>query len=76
MVSCPKGWRMENTRRLGQSEMFPPFLIQGNNIQWGEKVFDTLMILQVFLLTKHVEVYMYQILVLPTLQGSSMYMYS
>ena len=26
------------------------------HIQWGEQVFDTLLILQVFLLTKHVEV--------------------
>ena len=26
------------------------------NLQWGEQVFDTLPILQVFLLTKHVEV--------------------
>ena len=26
-------------------------------IQWGEQAFDTLPILQVFLLTKHVEVY-------------------
>jgi hypothetical protein len=27
-----------------------------DHIQWGEQVFDTLPILQVFLLTKHVEV--------------------
>ena len=27
----------------------------GLEIQWGEEVFDTLPILQVFLLTKHVE---------------------
>jgi hypothetical protein len=27
-----------------------------NKLQWGEQVFDTLPILQVFLLTKHVEV--------------------
>ena len=26
------------------------------DVQWGEQVFDTLPILQVFLLTKHVEV--------------------
>ena len=30
-----------------------------NYIQWGEQVFDTLPILQVSLLTKHVEVYTY-----------------
>ena len=30
--------------------------VKHNDIQWGEQVFDTLLILQVFLLTKHVEV--------------------
>jgi hypothetical protein len=33
-----------------------PIYFWGKSIQWGEQVFDTLLILQVFLLTKHVEV--------------------
>ena len=39
-----------------------PVSVRFDYIQWGEQVFDTLPILQVFLLTKHVEVCNYFII--------------